>query len=126
MRRASTRRLFHNIDEVFCANDVYDTNRKEPNSIKKLKKGDACFSTVKKILGWLVDSASQTLHITATRRTKIYDILTDLDGKHRTTAKKWYRLLGTLHSLAPGLPGGRGLFSVLQHAMPSGHSRVLG
>jgi hypothetical protein len=66
MRQQSTRRLFTNIDRVFRPNDANDQNQKEPNSIKKLKKGDACFSTIKKILGWMVNSISKTIHITAT------------------------------------------------------------
>jgi hypothetical protein len=75
MRRNSTCRLFTNIYRVFHPNDAYDTNRKEPNSIKKLKKGDACFSTIKKILGWMVNSISKTIHITTTRMAKVTSLL---------------------------------------------------
>ena len=47
MQRASTRRLFHNIDEVFRANDANNTSQRESNSIKKLKKGRMFFHSQK-------------------------------------------------------------------------------
>lgn len=124
MHQNSTQRLFTNIDRVFRPNDANDLNRKEPNSIKKLKKGDACFSTIKKILGWMVNSISKTIHIAATRLAKVRALLNTVRGQQRTSQKIWHRLLGTLRSLAPGIPGCRGLFSILQAAMPKCFSRV--
>lgn len=54
------------IDEVLrpltSADPVY---RKEPASTKKMLKGDACWATYKRILGWDIDSAALTLHLPA-------------------------------------------------------------
>jgi hypothetical protein len=45
------------IDETFRPNDSSDPDgRREIISLKKLLKGDACWSTLKVVLGWLIDS----------------------------------------------------------------------
>ena len=50
------RNLFHCIDRVLRPNDDADAGRQEPNSLKKLRNGDAFFSTCKKVLGWIFDN----------------------------------------------------------------------
>ena len=80
MRLNITRYLFTNIDCVFHPNNIHDTVQQEPKSIKKLKKGDACFSTVKKILGWMVNSINKTIHITATQLAKVTSLLNLVRG----------------------------------------------
>jgi len=72
----------------------------------------------------MVNSVTKTTHITATRFKKVSDLLELIRGQKRTSVKIWHRLLGTLRSLAPGLPGGHGIFSVLQSAMPLRDHRV--
>ena len=47
-----TRHLFRTTDELFRPNDKDDIAREEPISLKKLRKGDAAWSTKKVILGW--------------------------------------------------------------------------
>lgn len=39
--------------------------------------------------------------------------------------REWHRLLGELRSMGPGLPGWRGLFSILQHALSRGDQHRL-
>ena len=60
----STQKLFHCIDTFFCPNDTDDRVRQEPNSIKKLRRGDAWFTYVKTILGWVIKSITNTIHLT--------------------------------------------------------------
>ena len=124
VRKKALRNLFHNIDRVFRPNDDHDTDRREVNSLKKLAKGDACFTYVKKILGWMINSISMHMTITPTRFRKVQNLLAEVKHVKRTTTRVWHRLLGTLRSLAPGIAGGRGLFSVLQAAMPKHGHRV--
>ena len=53
--------LFHCLDEVMQPLSPDDTKcRQEPASVKKLKKGDACWGTKKIVLGWLVGTIATT------------------------------------------------------------------
>ena len=56
--------LFHCLDEVMRPLPPDDTkSRQEPASVKKLKKGDACWKTRKIILGWLIDTVAMTVQL---------------------------------------------------------------
>ena len=70
-----TRHLFHNIDELFCPNNKDDIAREEPISIKKLRKGDAAWSTNKVILGWAIDTAKQVLTLPEDRKASLLALL---------------------------------------------------
>jgi hypothetical protein len=49
--------LLHTIDAAFRPNDSLDPEgRREIISLKTFLKGDACWSTLKVVLGWLIDS----------------------------------------------------------------------
>ena len=62
-RRQMTRHLFCAIDELFRPNDKDDIAQEEPISLKKLRKGDAAWSTKKVILRWAIDTAKQFLNL---------------------------------------------------------------
>jgi hypothetical protein len=110
--------LLHTIDEAFRPNDASDPEgRREIVSIKKLLKGDACWSTLKVVLGWLIDSVRQTIELPPHRQARLLEILTEVRGRSRVSLKIWYRLLGELRSMVLAIPGGRGLFSHLQLAL---------
>ncbi len=112
------RGLLHINDSVFRPNDNQDPqSRREPISIKKLRKGDACWSTFKTILGWDVDTIQKTIQLPPHRRDRLLTILAEVRGRRRIGVKAMHRFLGELRSMAPGLPGGRGLFSQLQHSL---------
>ena len=114
------RNLFHNIDKVLRPNDAGDTTRQEPNSIKTLRQGDAFFSTRKKVLGLIFDTLQFSLDLTTTRRDRVLSLLsTILASPRRCNRKRWESLLGTLWSLCMGVPGGRGMLSVLMAALPT-------
>ena len=69
---------------------------------------------------WLVhiDTCSSTLSLPPHRLDQLYELL-DLIAppRKRATDTFWHKLLGELRSMAPALPGARGLFSLLQHAL---------
>jgi hypothetical protein len=120
-RQKVMRATLHAIDEVFRPLDPTDPpDRKEPASVKKMLKGDAQWSTFKRILGWDIDTETSTLHLPIHRVDRLRELLSWLSPPHtRLSVKRWHQVLGELRSMSPALPGTRGLFSVLQAAFGS-------
>jgi hypothetical protein len=118
-RRQVLRSTLGAIDSVFRPLAPRDPpHRKEPASVKKMLKGDACWSTKKRILGWDLDTATSTLHLPPHRLDRLYNLLQLIrPPRKRVSVKIWHRLLGELRSMSPALPGSRGLFSALQDAL---------
>ena len=86
--------------------------------------GDAAWSTRKRILGWDLDTVTETLHLPPHRRDRLNEVLSWLTPPRKGLAtKKWHQLLGELRSMSPALPGTRGLFSALQDALSRGDAR---
>jgi hypothetical protein len=108
--------LFECIDSVLRPLSPNDnTCRKEPISIKKLQKGDACWTTRKSILGWLINTKGRTIELPPHHQERLHEILASFPtSQHQTPRRKWQQLLGELHSMVLAIPGGRGLFSQLQ------------
>lgn len=70
--------LFMAIDKVFRpASPSEEKQRQEPASIKKLSKGDGCWSTQKQVLGWDIDTLAQTINLPPWRLKRLVDILAD-------------------------------------------------
>ena len=115
-RRAVRRTLFATIDQVLRPLSAMDNPcRKEPNSTKKLAKGDAAWSTKKVILGWLIDTVRRSIELPPHRVQRLADILDDIPRhQRRTSRRKWQQLLGEIRSMTLAIPGGRGLLSQLQ------------
>ncbi len=109
------RHLLHSIDEVL-AQPMPDDKRNEAVSLKKLLKGDGGWNTRKLILGWIIDTARQTLELPAHRKQQLHDIFSSLQGLRRVSFKTWRRILGKLRFVSLAIPGSRGLFSALQWA----------
>ena len=118
--RAWARRvLFHTIDEVFRPHGEGDPpSRQEPISTKKLGKGDAHWSTRKVILGWILDTARETIELPPRRLQRLRDILASLPRtKKRIAVRQWHKILGELRSMTLAVPGLGGFFSLLQEAL---------
>ena len=113
--------LLHTIDDVFRPLDDSDSSaRKEPVSVKKLLQGDACWSTVKEVLGWLINTHDMTLTLTERRSQRLATLLSDIaPTQRRLSTKTWHKVLGELRSMSIALPGSRGLFGLLQEAFRS-------
>ena len=107
------------IDDVLRPLDASDdSTRREPISVSKLRQGDASWNTVKKVLGWIVDSVAMTLTLPPRRLARLEEILASIPSTQKRLAlEKWYKLLGELRSMSIALPASRGLFSSLQAAL---------
>jgi len=117
-RRRLRRILFHAIDSVFRPPHADDPDRADPISLKKLLKGDGAWETVKIVLGWLIDTLAGTVELPPHRIDRLREILADFPRtRKRASLTAWYRLLGELRSMILAIPGGRGMFSMLQAAL---------
>ena len=119
--RRVRRILMHAIDDVFRPLDSNDSPfRRQPTSLKKLEKGDCSWSTIKVILGWIIDTVSMTIQLPPHRVERLAEILSSIPvTQKRTSVRKWHKVLGELRSMSLALPGARNLFSHMQHAMSS-------
>ena len=111
--------ILKSIDSVFRSNDFYDgPHRRDPVSLKKLRKGESSWSTVKTILGWIVDTTNMTISLPSHRGDRLNEILLPIKPtQKRVSVKKWHKILGELRSMSLALPGARNLFSHLQEAL---------
>jgi len=114
-RRMVRRILLHAIEDVFRpVSDADGPNEKAPQSIKKMLQGDASWETLKVILGWLIDTVRQTIRLPSHRVARLLDIFSELREARRVSITRWQQVLGELRSMLIAIPGGRGLFSILQ------------
>ncbi len=61
-KRRVRRTLLEAVDEVFFPLSLTDPpTRREPVSIKKLLEEDCSWSTIKLVLGWILDTESHTI-----------------------------------------------------------------
>ena len=68
--------LLHAIDDVLCPLDTTDsTFRQEPVSLKKLRKGDCSWSTVKLVFGRIIDNEAMTIHLPPHRVERLAEVL---------------------------------------------------
>ena len=118
------RHTFHEIDKAFRPNDQHDSFRKQPISESKLGKGDDCWSTQKVILGWLIDTIAMTISLPPHRQERLLTLLGTITKRKRASVQEWHQLLGELRSMSIAIPGSRGCFSFLQHALRPGAKRI--
>ena len=111
--------LMHAVNAVFRPNDFFDKlNRREPISLQKLRQGNCSWSTLKLVLGWIIDAVNMTISLPPHRQERLADILSSIPPtQKRISAKKCHKSLGELRSMTIALPGARHLFSTLQHAL---------
>jgi hypothetical protein len=119
------RHALTSIDQVLRPVDAtYPAHCKGPTSVKKLLQGDAAWSTQKRMLGWDINTVRGTLALPPHRIDRLRTILDRVQPpRKRLRTSKWNQLLGELRSMTPGLPGSRGLFSVLQATLGRGDQR---
>ena len=118
-KRRVRRALLQAIDQVFRPLEPNDpSTRREPVSIKKLQKGDCSWGEIKVILGWIINTATMTIHLPPHRQERLAEILASIPPhQKRTSVKKWHKILGELRSMSIALPGSRSLFSHMQKAL---------
>jgi hypothetical protein len=110
------------LDQVFV--DLPTANRRQVISASKLDKGDACYSTFKRILGWDIDTHKMILTLPKHRLQSLQDLLHMLMPKRRVSRKIWHKLLGILRSSTPAIYGAQHLFSLLQYALTHTKGRI--
>ena len=101
-QRRVRRILLDAIDEVFRPLSSTDTpTRKEPVSVKKLREGDGSWSTIKSVLGWIIDSEAITISLSPHRVARLKEILDEIPStQRRISVKKWHKILGELRSMS--------------------------
>ena len=81
--------LFHAVDSVFRPNDYYDIlARREPISLSKLRKGDCSWSTIKTILGWVLNTVARTISLPLHRQERLGKILESIPSTQKRTSVK--------------------------------------
>ena len=115
---------FHAINNVIRPNDNSDSIRKEPISQSKLTKGDDKWSTLKTILGWIVDTQAMTISLPDHRKERLLTLLKTACQAKQMPVQDWHQLLGELCSMALAIPGSAGCFSHLQFALKP-HARTI-
>jgi hypothetical protein len=120
-RRRVKRALLYTLDTVLRPRNDHDSDyRQEPASTKKMAKGDACWDTVKTILGWILNTLDNTISLPPHRLTRFRTIISSVGPTQRRVAlKKWQHILGDWRSMALAIPAAIGLFSVLQDVLKS-------
>ena len=125
-RRRLQRVLFHMVDRVFRPPDADDDAwKKDPNSIKKLLRGDGSLETVKVVLGWLIDTIAGTIELPPHRLERLMELLAAFPRSRQTCPKReLHRLLGELRSMIIAIPGGVGCLSWLQEHIKESGERI--
>jgi hypothetical protein len=113
--------LLHAIDSVFT--DSNHSIRRPIISRSKLDKGDAVFSTSKRVLGWDIDTSTMCLALPQHRLDNLTSIINTFLAKNRTSRRSWQQLLGVLRSSSPALYGAAHLFSILQHTLTTSRAK---
>jgi hypothetical protein len=85
-----------------------------------MAKGDACWNTVKTILGWILNTLDNTIALPPHRLTRLRTILSSVGHTQWCVAlKERQHILGELCSMVLAIPAAIGLFSVLQDELKS-------
>jgi hypothetical protein len=115
--------LLHTIYDVL--QEPTSTNRRPIVSASKMAKGDATFSTTKRLLGWDINTATMTITLPEHRMQGIQQQLQHILRRKRVSRRLYQKLLGTLRSSAPSLYGANNPFSSLQYAVTeTRHNRI--
>ena len=112
--------LLHAVDDFLRPIDEDDNSfRREPASLKKLRKGNCSWCTVKEVLGWVIDTVTLTIYLPLHQVKRLGEILASIPvHQKRTSVKKWHKVLDKLRSMSLTMPGAGHLFSLMQQAIP--------
>ena len=115
--RKVSRAMLHGIHTIFPPPAITGHNGGDPISEKKLEKLEGQWAHVKEILGWIVDGVNFTIRLPIAKIDKIKKTLRRLKKSRSIKVKDFQKITGTLNHAAYGMPGGRGLFTVLWKAL---------
>jgi len=77
------------------------------------------------MLGWLIDTVACTISLPPHRQERLLLLLGTITKRKRASVQEWHKLLGELRSMSIAVPGSRGCFSFLQHALRPGAKRII-
>jgi hypothetical protein len=81
-------------------------------------EGDGSWSTIKLVLGWILDTESLTIRLPPHCVERLWEILDKIPPTQRwISIRKWRKVLGELRSMSLALPGLRNIFSTMQNAL---------
>ena len=112
-----TRAMLHGIHSIFPPPSVTGHSGGDPISEKKLDNLDGLWQHVKEILGWIIDGANYTISLPTEKINKIKQTLKSMQKRKKVQLKEFQKIAGVLHHASMGIPGGRGLFTVIWKAM---------
>ena len=128
-RRRLRHVLLNCVEEVFRPpNEKDDEWKKDPNSIKKLRKGDGALETVNVVLGWLINTVAGIIKLPPHRLERLLELLDAFPRSRRLCPKpkrELQRLLGELRSMVLAIPGGVGCLSWVQHQVKQAGERII-
>ena len=124
LRTAIRDHSMHTIDSIFKQADPCNPYHSEPITTKKLKRGDAAWSTIQKILGGMINTVDHTITLSVKNSIKIIMHLENCMNKQRLGQECIQKLLG-LRSFVVAVPGRLGLFISLQQAIRQPHRILL-
>ena len=85
---------------------------------EKLRRGEADWTTQKKMLGWIMDILQLAIYLPYSRLKRIEDVINWFPrSKCGTSAWIWHQLLGTLRIIMDAISRRRGLFCHLPAAL---------
>ena len=125
-RRQITGHLFRAIDDLFRHNDKDNIVREEPIFLKKLRKGDATWSTQKIVFGWSIDTVKQVLILPDNCKRNLFSLI------YPITPQRQPMILAALaqttrhpRSTVPAIAGVAGMFTRLQHTLRTAKGRQI-
>ena len=88
--------LMYAIDNILCPLDAKDSKfHCESVSLKKPQKRDCSWSTMKLVLGWIIDTKAMTIHLLPHRVKCLAEMLASIPiTQKRTNVKMWHKDLG--------------------------------
>jgi hypothetical protein len=116
----------HGIHSIFPSPAVTGhTDGKDPISLKKLLRGNTQWSPQKEILRFIVDGENKTVGISDAKANNIVAKSRKILKKKKIQLKRYRRIIGKLRHVALIMPGTKGLFSPISHAL-KGNPPVIG
>ena len=105
------------IHSIFPPPEITKHQGEDPISQKKMHQGESTWETTKELLGWIMDGVEFTIQLAPTRCKRIVTLITKVAHMKRCPLQKFQTLAGKLQHASFAIPGGKGLFSPIYHAL---------
>jgi hypothetical protein len=120
-----TRSILHGIEEVFPGPDTTGhAGGREPVSEKKIRRGEADWTTRKVVLGWLLDGERRTIELTDDKAAAYTEELRKLLRRSRIPMARYRKIIGRLRFASFCVPAGKALMTPLNMAMRGSPAHV--